>query len=102
MDYNIQISESGEQFNQTIEVDTEMQTVLFKVPAHNNVDHSNILHDFKMVSLLQVEKAGEVDGEVKYFNVIYFEVSTISKRGFLLSVTHYRLVDKISSSIEDV
>lgn len=52
MDYNIQISESGEQFNQTIEVDTEMQTVLFKVPAHNNVDHSNILHDFKMVSLL--------------------------------------------------
>ena len=60
MDYNVQITESGEQFNQTIEVDTEKQTVLFKVPAHNNVDHSNIFHDFKMVSLLLVEKVGEV------------------------------------------
>ena len=60
MDYNVQITEPGEQFNQTIEVNTEKQTVLFKVPAHNNVDHSNIFHDFKMVSLLLVEKVGEV------------------------------------------
>ena len=57
MGYNIQISESGEQYNETIEVDTEKQTELFKVPAHRNVDHSNILHDFKMVSLFSVRKA---------------------------------------------
>ena len=31
-------------------MDTEKQTELFKVPAHGNVDHSNILHDFKKVS----------------------------------------------------
>jgi len=53
--YNVQISESGEQYNETIEVDTEKQTELFKVPAHRNVDHSNILHDFKMnMTMLQL------------------------------------------------
>ena len=49
--YNIQIRESGEEYTETIEVDTEKQTELFKVPAHVNVDQSNILHDFKKVSL---------------------------------------------------
>ena len=52
VDYNVQVGESGEHYNETIEVDTEKQTELIKVPAHGNVDHSNILHDFKMVSLL--------------------------------------------------
>jgi len=53
VDYNVGISESGEQYNETIEVDTEKQTELFKVPAHRDVDQSNILHDFKMnMSLL--------------------------------------------------
>ncbi len=56
MDYNVQITESGEQYNETIEVDTEKQTELFKVPAHRNVDHSNILHDFKTVSLFCFNK----------------------------------------------
>ena len=52
MDYNVQISESREEYNETIEVDTEKQTELFKVPAHLNVDQLNILHDFKTVSLV--------------------------------------------------
>ena len=52
VDYNVRISEHGEQYNEKIEVDTEKQTELFKVPAHRDVDQSNILHDFKMVSLL--------------------------------------------------
>lgn len=53
VDYNVRISEYGEQYNETIEVDTEKQTELFKVPAHRDVDQSNILHDFKMnMSLL--------------------------------------------------
>lgn len=53
VDYNVRISEYGEQYNETIEVDTEKQTELFKVPAHRNVDQMNILHDFKMnMSLL--------------------------------------------------
>ena len=49
-----QIGESGEHFNETIEVDTERQTELFKVPAHGNVDHSNILNDFKTVSIVTI------------------------------------------------
>ena len=49
--YNVQIRESGEEYTETIEVDTEKQTELFKVPAHVNVEQSNILHDFKKVSL---------------------------------------------------
>ena len=52
MNYNVEISESGEQYNETIEVDTEKQTELFKVPAHVNKDPSNILHDFKTVSMV--------------------------------------------------
>ncbi|XP_078347390.1 uncharacterized protein LOC144632586 isoform X2 [Oculina patagonica] len=58
VDFNVQISESGAQYNETIEVDTEKQTELFKVPAHNSVEHSNILHDFKtnMSMILLPEK----------------------------------------------
>ena len=54
-DYNVQMRESGEQYSET-EVDTEKQTEPIKVPAHGNVDHSNILHDFKKVSLVTSEK----------------------------------------------
>ena len=49
--------ESGEQYNETIEVDTEKQTELFKDPAHGNMDHSNILHDFKKVRLVTSKKS---------------------------------------------
>lgn len=56
VDYNAQIGESGEHFNETIEVDTERQTELFKVPAHGNVDHSNILNDFKTVSIVTITR----------------------------------------------
>ena len=47
----VQISETGTEYNDTIIVNTEKQIELFKVPAHNDVDESNILHDFKTVSL---------------------------------------------------
>lgn len=33
-------------------MDTEKQTELFKVPAQSNMDRSDILHDFKKVSLV--------------------------------------------------
>ena len=58
MDYKVQISETGTEYNETIEVATEKQTELFKVPAHNDVDESNILHDFKTVSLFVLESSG--------------------------------------------
>lgn len=54
VDYKVHINESGAQYDETIKVDTEKQTELFKVPAHNNVDQSNILYDFKAVSLSKV------------------------------------------------
>ena len=50
-EYNVRITENGEQYSETIEVDTKSQTEVFKVPAHNNVEHSNVMHDFKLVSL---------------------------------------------------
>ncbi|CAH3040158.1 unnamed protein product, partial [Pocillopora meandrina] len=58
VDYKVQISETGTEYNETIEVDTEKQTELFKVPAHNDEDESNILHDFKtnMTMMLLPEK----------------------------------------------
>lgn len=58
VDYKVDIRETGTQYNETIEIDTERQTELFKVPAHNDVDESNILHDFKknMTMMLLPEK----------------------------------------------
>ena len=37
MGYKVQISETGTEYNETIEVDTGKQTELFKVPAHKSV-----------------------------------------------------------------
>ena len=49
MDFNIHVTESGEEYNETIEVDTQKQTEVFKVPAHPGVDRSDVMHDFKQV-----------------------------------------------------
>ena len=57
VDHDVQTKESGEQHNETTEEDTEKQTELFKVPAHGNGNHSNILHDFKEVSLVTLKKS---------------------------------------------
>ena len=70
MDYKVQISETGTEYNETIEVDTEKQTELFKVPAHNDVDESTILHDFKTVSLFvlassSVKTSGFIQSSIK-------------------------------------
>ncbi|RMX57828.1 hypothetical protein pdam_00022695 [Pocillopora damicornis] len=48
--YDVQFNESGTQYTEKIQVDTDKQTESFKVPAHNNVDGSKILHDFKASS----------------------------------------------------
>lgn len=54
-EYNVRITENGEQYSETIEVDTKSQTEVFKVPAHKNVEHSNVMHDFKLnLSLIKL------------------------------------------------
>ena len=52
MDFNIHVTESGEEYNETIEVDTQKQTEVFKVPAHPGVDRSDVMHDFKQVLII--------------------------------------------------
>ena len=49
VDFNVHISEAGENYNEKIEVDRDKQTELFEVPAHPGVDRSDVLHDFKQV-----------------------------------------------------
>ena len=51
-EYRLHIHESGEEFNETLTIDEEEQTELFKVPAHRNIEKSDIMFDFKMVSCL--------------------------------------------------
>lgn len=46
VDYNVRISESGENYTQKIEVNQVKNTALFQVPAHPGVDRSDVLHDF--------------------------------------------------------
>ncbi|XP_022794587.1 uncharacterized protein LOC111333310 isoform X2 [Stylophora pistillata] len=54
-DYDVQFKESGTQYTEKIQVNRDKQTELFTVPAHNDVDGSNILHDFKAnMSMLMV------------------------------------------------
>ena len=50
-EYRLHIHESGEEFNETLTIDEEEQTELFKVPAHRNIEKSDIMFDFKMVSI---------------------------------------------------
>ncbi|KAL9951986.1 hypothetical protein ACROYT_G044749 [Oculina patagonica] len=47
-EYRVRIYESGTEFNETVTIDENQQTELFKVPAHNNVEKSDIMFDFKM------------------------------------------------------
>lgn len=47
-EYRLHIHESGEDFNETLRIDEEEQTELFKVPAHRNIEKSDIMFDFKM------------------------------------------------------
>ena len=49
MDFTVHVTESGVEYNETIEVDTQKQTEVFKVPAHPGVDRSDVMHDFKQV-----------------------------------------------------
>lgn len=47
-EYRLHIHESGEEFNEMLTIDEEEQTELFKVPAHRNIEKSDIMFDFKM------------------------------------------------------
>ena len=44
------INENGANFEEDIEIDEERDTVIFRVPAHNNVVSASFLSDFKVVS----------------------------------------------------
>ena len=72
------MKKSGEQYNETIEEDTEKQTEMFKVPAHGNVDHSKILHDFKKVSLVTSKKA-----QIRVIRASSYEPHNLAGAGWL-------------------
>ena len=44
------INENGANFEEDIEIDEERDTVIFRVPAHNNVASASSMSDFKVVS----------------------------------------------------
>ena len=44
------INEKGANFEEDVEIDEEKDTVIFRVPAHNNVVSASFLNDFKLVS----------------------------------------------------
>lgn len=59
VDFNIHVTESGEEYNETIEVDTQKQTEVFKVPAHPGVDRSDVMHDFKQkLTMMRIPEKG--------------------------------------------
>lgn len=46
-EYRLRIQESGTEFNETVTIDENEQTELFRVPTHNDVEKSDIMFDFK-------------------------------------------------------
>lgn len=46
-EYRLRIHESGTEFNETVTIDENQQTELFRVPTHNDVEKSDIMFDFK-------------------------------------------------------
>ncbi|CAH3174316.1 unnamed protein product [Porites evermanni] len=59
VDFKIHVTESGEEYNETIEVDTQKQTEVFKVPAHPGVDRSDVMHDFKQkLTMMRIPDKG--------------------------------------------
>ena len=43
------ISERGTNFDERVEIDQQKRTVVYKVPAHNNLDESEVFFDFEAV-----------------------------------------------------
>ena len=67
VDFNVHVTESGVEYNETIEVDTQKQTEVFKVPAHPGVDRSDVMHDFKQVG----------GSSFKFLTVVFSNVATL-------------------------
>ena len=51
------INENGANFEEDIEIDEERDTVIFRVPAHNNVVSASFMSDFKVVSWKERRKS---------------------------------------------
>ena len=54
--FTLGINENGANFEEDIEIDEERDTVIFRVPAHNNVVSASFLIDFKVVSWKENEQ----------------------------------------------
>ena len=44
------IKEKGTQFHESMKINTKDNSVFFSVPAHNDVDKSDVLLDYNLVS----------------------------------------------------
>ena len=44
------VNENGADFEEDIEIDEERDTVIFRVPARNNVVSASFMSDFKVIS----------------------------------------------------
>ena len=64
------VNENGANFEEDIEIDEERDTVIFRVPAHNNVVSASFMSDFKVVSWKGNEKKHLPDSsDVKFPSV---------------------------------
>ena len=45
------IHEKGKRFQETVEINEKAKLQVYKVPAHNNVDQSEVMQDFKEVKI---------------------------------------------------
>ena len=47
--FNVRLNENGTRFTEKISINEKENTISFVVPEHNDIDRSEVLHDFNLV-----------------------------------------------------
>jgi predicted DNA-binding antitoxin AbrB/MazE fold protein len=55
--FKVRINEKGTRFSEKIKINEKENTVRFTVPKHNDIDESEILHEFNLVCDTQINAA---------------------------------------------
>ena len=75
--FKVRINERGTRFSEKIKINEKENTVRFTVPKHNDVDQSEILHDFNLVYDKQIN--------IPHRHINYYECTCVNLCFFITS-----------------
>ena len=108
--FNVRINERGTRFSEKIKINEKENTVRFTVPKHNDVDQSEVLHDFNLnLTITRLSEKGvcyiqplvkhlssprDMKSDMRYVRRVQ---TRISKPGTLVSSTEWTLDRKVQT-----